>query len=349
MVDLYVHGVPVGHSVWGPGTHRNYIDRFYGVDANISTPQNCYMQIDIAGGDAYYTSVRRGNVFGATSDGKPRPGSFFALTLRFEESYCTNVSLLYKFFETIYNRYCIGTFLKKDGENFHYQVSAFDQAKSGGSSTVDMLQNLFDQNISQTFNPYIVKFAKAPQDTVAKTRYDFSIFDVDSPFFFGKFNEHKLIIANYVSIADSFEKVVRERNTLSAEKASLIEQNTQLDSNIAALKDNVSNLTSQVESTKSSLEKKFEDASKKQKEELKRLKQLTADQQDEIDSYKKQFERVKKSLSSLCELNNSLDIKGTCISTKSQKDNRTQINTLILFTLLILSVITLILIVVSFA
>lgn len=68
--ELYIHGTPKGHEIWGSQNNHDYISTFYNHDSGIA--ENSSMQIDIYMGDAYYTYIHQHNVF----DSNDRPGSF---------------------------------------------------------------------------------------------------------------------------------------------------------------------------------------------------------------------------------------------------------------------------------
>lgn len=97
-VDIYIHGTPRGHQIWGSGSNHDYISIFYNHDSEAKEP--AVLQADICGGDSFYTYIRSKKVF----DAGGRPGAFFALTVSFKKAYCTNVYMLYQLFEAVYNQ-----------------------------------------------------------------------------------------------------------------------------------------------------------------------------------------------------------------------------------------------------
>ena len=107
--DIYVHGTPRGHQIWGSEHRHDYINTFYNHDSQAS--EKTVLQIDLYDGDSFYTYFRHQNVY----DFEGRPQAFFALTVGFRKTYCTNVYRLYQLFDAVYNQICVGSILKQSG------------------------------------------------------------------------------------------------------------------------------------------------------------------------------------------------------------------------------------------
>lgn len=139
--DLYIHGTPNGHQIWGSEKNHDYISNFYNHDANF--PDKVALQIDICMQDSYYTYIRQQNVY----DSNERPGSFFAMTVCFTKAYCTNVYKLFQIFEVVYNQVCIGSLITLKQNKEIYLVSDFEASRTGNTLTVDRIRNIFNKNI----------------------------------------------------------------------------------------------------------------------------------------------------------------------------------------------------------
>ena len=79
-INLYVHGVPMGHKTWGAlGEDGSFITNFY----RPKWPAKELMQVDIMECKgkvySYYTFVKGQNVMGYDN----RTGSYFALTINY--------------------------------------------------------------------------------------------------------------------------------------------------------------------------------------------------------------------------------------------------------------------------
>ena len=129
--ELYIHGTPNGHQIWGSEKNNDYINTFYNHDSNLT--DNAALQIDICLCDSYYTYIHQQDVY----DSNERPGSFFAMTVCFQKSYCTNVSKLYQIFEAVYKQVCVGTLITQKQNKEVFLVSDFESSRSGNNATVD--------------------------------------------------------------------------------------------------------------------------------------------------------------------------------------------------------------------
>ena len=96
--EIYIHGTPRGHQICGGQTNHDYISTFYNHDSQAK--EKVVLRADICAGDSFYTYIRRQDVY----DVEGRPEAFFALTVSFHKSYCTNVYKLFQLFEAVYSQ-----------------------------------------------------------------------------------------------------------------------------------------------------------------------------------------------------------------------------------------------------
>ena len=120
-INLYVHGVPMGHKTWGVlGEDDNFIANFY----SSKWPAKELMQVDImeckGKGYSYYTFVKGQNVMGYDN----RTGSYFALTIRMD-AYYADLQNMYKILSAAYEKMCVGRLVQKQGEGIKFIVQDF--------------------------------------------------------------------------------------------------------------------------------------------------------------------------------------------------------------------------------
>ncbi len=58
-------------------------------------------------------------------DVEGRPEAFFALTVSFHKSYCTNVYRLFQLFEAVYSQICVGSILQQSENIERFLVADF--------------------------------------------------------------------------------------------------------------------------------------------------------------------------------------------------------------------------------
>lgn len=120
-INLYVHGVPMGHKTWGVlGEDDNFIANFY----SFKWPAKELMQVDIMECKgkvySYYTFVKGQNVMGYDN----RTGSYFALTIRMD-AYYADLQNMYKILSAAYEKMCVGRLVQKQGEGIKFIVQDF--------------------------------------------------------------------------------------------------------------------------------------------------------------------------------------------------------------------------------
>lgn len=120
-INLYVHGVPMGHKTWGVlGEDDNFIANFYGP----KWPAKELMQVDIRECKgkvySYYTFVKGQNVMGYDN----RTGSYFALTIRMD-AYYADLQNMYKILSAAYEKMCVGRLVQKQGKDIKFIVQDF--------------------------------------------------------------------------------------------------------------------------------------------------------------------------------------------------------------------------------
>lgn len=295
--DLYLHGTPNGHQIWGSDKNHDYINTFYNHDSNIT--DKAAMQIDICMGDSYYTYIHQQEVY----DSNDRPGSFFAMTVCFPRSFCTNVYKLYQIFETVYSRVCVGSLIAQKQNKEIFLVSDFESSRSGNSATVDKIQAIFVKNIAELITPFISPLGNVP-DTFNKAKKQYSLIEVDSPLFFDYFKKQSIVVLPNLEPASIVNQTIsKQLNSVISQKKSLESSNSQLQSeNSLLLKENQS-LTKQLHTSASASEKKYSSIINQLKSDLKatyqerdELKTKIEDARSSIDLIDKPFQKLTRLL-----------------------------------------------------
>lgn len=120
-INLYVHGVPMGHKTWGAlGEDGSFITNFYSQKWQAKE----LMQVDIMNCEgktySYYTFVKGQNVMAYDN----RTGSYLALTIRMD-AYYADLQNMYKILSAAYEKMCVGRLVQKQGEGIKFIVQDF--------------------------------------------------------------------------------------------------------------------------------------------------------------------------------------------------------------------------------
>ena len=248
--DIYVHGTPRGHQIWGSEHKHDYISTFYNHDTPAS--EKVILQIDVCGGDSFYTYMRHQNVY----DVEGRPQAFFALTVGFRRAYCTNVYRLYQLLDAVYNQICVGSILKQSGNGESYIVADLTTARSGVNATVDKIQAAFTQKIAELIVPTLQPLSFG--DTFNRAKKTVSLQEVDSPLFFDYVKRYSVIVSpNMQPSAVAYDEVSNELKQVAAQKKALLSSNEHLQSEISSLTQENKTLSSQLHASASSADKKY--------------------------------------------------------------------------------------------
>ena len=250
-VEIYIHGTPRGHQIWGSGHNHDYISTFYNHDSTAT--EKAVLQIDVCAGDSFYTYVRRQGVF----DFEGRPEAFFALTVSFHKAYCRDVYKLYHLFDAVYSQLCLGSILGQSGNAEKYMVSDFSAARSGGNAAVDRIHAAFKQKIEELIMPSLAPISFG--DTFNRRKKVISLMEVDSPLFFDEVKEYSVVVSpGRQPSALAYVRVSEELKAAEAQKKSLSSDIARMQSEIAALSQENKNLSIQLRKTVSSNGKKFD-------------------------------------------------------------------------------------------
>lgn len=113
-IDIIVHGVPTGQD-FSENNPPIYVRNFYNRNKGV----NCFFAevwSDNKHASTYYTLFISRNVANSGN----RPGSYFAITVRVDSCYCTNVKAIYSSLEAVFRNSIVGTLLERNGDGFRF-------------------------------------------------------------------------------------------------------------------------------------------------------------------------------------------------------------------------------------
>ena len=147
-VELFVHGVPSGHSFFGKEDGRNYCGQFY---TSGSEEAKFLIQTAVLNGKAYcyynylvYKSIGASSPNVVANNG--RDGSYFGMTIRLD-AYCKDIFNMYRILDTIFNVYVVGNILMLEKSKLKYTILDFNSEQSRLNSifeaTYQLIRNAF--------------------------------------------------------------------------------------------------------------------------------------------------------------------------------------------------------------
>lgn len=113
-IDIIVHGIPTGQD-FSENNPPIYVRNFYNRNKGV----NCFFAevgSDNKHASTYYTLFISRNVANSGN----RPGSYFAITVRVDSCYCTNVKAIYSSLEAVFRNSIVGTLLERNGDGFRF-------------------------------------------------------------------------------------------------------------------------------------------------------------------------------------------------------------------------------------
>ncbi len=301
--EFVLHGVPQGHDTWG--THGdNYYDTFYS-DKEIYKGAKTILVVEIRKKNgiwcSYYTYIKPQNVIAAEG----RTGSYFGMTLCFEEFYCTDVYSLYRLFDEIYDKKIFGKVIEKSGASDKYIIKSFNEE----DSFLRGVSQIVSSNIRDNFSGDIEKIASSVIKDKATVACYYNLDDVDSQSFFsatkrfGKIlisREYPSKIVQIQNLRDSDQRHQEQISDYESQINSLQEQNKA----IPGLKEQVQRLRAESEAER----KKLYSEKEKLENEKAELEKRCSSLQESVERYKGQAdiskiaEKLEPSLTELLSL-----------------------------------------------
>lgn len=291
---FYIHGNPNGQKIWGPQENQDYIAGFYERDRKQGI--NTFTQIDICGGDTYYTYVRSNNVL----DAGGRPGSFFAMTVSFRRAYCTNVALLQRLFEALYIQICLKSILRDNGVNVQYAVSDFESAIFQSGSAVAQLRDVAVKKIQEEIAPWLKALPESVTDTFAQPKKFFNTKEVDSPLFIDDCLHYSVIVSPEVKTSSSqLQKVKGELRFALDQNSQLEETRNRLDSQVRSLSEETLRLSEELQNASARARSQYEQHLAELQQQVERSKAERDAMASERDSLRRKLTEAGAALGSM--------------------------------------------------
>lgn len=145
-VSFAIHGTPGKSECWGIPNDETYLRSFYD-DAN-NASELTRLNIDYRVVDnvvcSYYHYLKLKNI----SNGIARSGGYFGMTIRFEGTYCLDISNLFKMMNQLYEQVVCNSnsgILKSDGINTTYIYSTFKDCQAQLENIKDLAGKALEQ------------------------------------------------------------------------------------------------------------------------------------------------------------------------------------------------------------
>ena len=294
---IYIHGRPQGQDIWPQCENANdshYLNSF--LDSGIGSKVDAVLQTDIWQGNAYYTYLRRKNVVEKIARGGSG-SSYFAITVRFDKSFCRNVNSLYNLLNLVYNNLCNDRFVRTSNGNIQYLISRFEEK----TDLLAKIRNVIGDNLALVIAPYIDEI-KESKDTIGKNPVEYALQDVDSPSFVENMLIHKLVVSTeYVSLVNQVQPLKTQNANLTIELNTWKKNANTLQQDKNDLQIQISSLRSDKEKLEQSLSSASEKAAKSyssqlsaKDEELKLLKSNASKREEILQQVQAENEKLKK-------------------------------------------------------
>ncbi|MDE6826700.1 MAG: apolipoprotein A1/A4/E family protein [Paramuribaculum sp.] len=351
--DLYIHGTPRGHQIWGSENNHDYINKFYNQDKQAH--EKAVMYAEICNGDSYYTYIRHQNLY----DTEGRPEAFFALTVCFRKSYCSNVYKLYNLLEQVYTKLCLGTIISQKGDKETYIVPDLTLAHTGGNTTVKIIQSAINQNITESISQFVYQLTCG--DTFDRPSRVISLLEVDSPLFVDYFKKYSLIISPTVQTSSkAYETVANNLREVTSQKEALISKNSRLETEVTELTKEKQALSNELQTSISASKKKYQNKIEELTQDLSEITKERDSLKGKLSDASKYSEQINKPVQQLtrllagrfpdsCEKNVDISVKEAkkCSQKHNKKLRKEWINSILLLLVLIVSTAVLVIILVN--
>lgn len=320
-INLYVHGVPMGHKTWGVlGEDDNFIANFY----SFKWPAKELMQVDIMECKgkvySYYTFVKGQNVMGYDN----RTGSYFALTIRMD-AYYADLQNMYKILSAAYEKMCVGRLVQEQGEGIKFIVQDFavldNELKGMENRIISYIGEFSNNNDLVSFSGFKTNGQQAAQTenllecdnakalNTVKATGKISV----SPYYPSK--EVKELISKNEDEMQKLRQMTSQQINEAHEKASQQIRNieSKAKEDIASVRRQASEEMTRLKSQYSSVDKQMYELEQKLKQEKERSKQLQKELRNELEQKLEQEKLRTKQLQK--------EVKELTTSLKQAKDN----------------------------
>lgn len=267
---LYIHGVSLGHDICGSEEDRDYFDRFYNHDDDVRVSSQ--LRMEIVRGKMFCTYLRKKNITGAEG----RPGSYFAMTLCFPDSFCKSAGTLFNLLDSIYKRIVVGSVTEQTKDGERYLVKEISKARYKDKSAVEAVKAVIDANLDKLSFDSLQGFSES------KGLVAVCLKEVDSPLFFDSLKTAGALISpEYPTTGEKLTRLLGEVKPVKAENQrlnrdndDLKEQNRIMAEDLKRLRGENERLHGEVASAAAAADRKYSAALKDKDAELAECKEL---------------------------------------------------------------------------
>lgn len=146
-LSFFIHGVPNGNDIWGEGDGRSYVQNFYSGQSS-QEQSKLFVEVLKNKNVTYYTYLREHNVVSAEG----RSGSYFGMTIGFQNEFCIDIENLCKLFELVYEKMVKSVLLVRVADNEKFSISRF----SDKEDIVKKIQETLFSQIIKSFEHDLV-------------------------------------------------------------------------------------------------------------------------------------------------------------------------------------------------
>lgn len=191
-VEFFYHGVTDAFHEWG--TISDSMQNHYN-KAGVNEPVRFAIEIGKTQQQycVYYSYLRYDLV-----DSTSRPGAYFGFTIRFDDVYCKDASILFNICDDLFNSQILNNIIRQQGNTAKYLIKKFEEKQS-------LLENI-NQMAAEKIEH--LSFAQISTDLVQGNKHNaaisyFNVKEVDSPYFWQKFAETGKVVASpYFQLKD---------------------------------------------------------------------------------------------------------------------------------------------------
>lgn len=216
IAEFVFHGVPQGFDVWGT-SGDSYYESFYNILDTFKNAQSAFVveiRKDSTKFCSYYSYIRPQNVIAEGG----RSGSYFGMSLKVEENYCTDVHSLFNLFDTIYTQKISRRLLSNNENSERYLIANFKDVEGELTEISKLAISQIVANFEGDFEVIDSTFTK---QNASKSVY-YNINDVNCETFFnatkiyGKvyvspvYTSKDAIIASLLSSDQKYQEIKRE-------------------------------------------------------------------------------------------------------------------------------------------
>ncbi len=342
-IKLFVHGVPVGHEMYGCDTigETDYLKQFY----DLKLESSFALIIDIVDGISYYTYVRKNNF----SNCEGRPNSYFGITISFGSNTCNNVYMLYKILDSIYKQVIVGSgIVNESNTGASFAVRQLEGTTIKNNDIIVLLKNIVKKNIEQHIGE---SFSPIEKPITTKGKVQFNLEEVDSHAF------RESVLSKQVYVSSEFKSSTKALIEMEQKLHSLENDKHRLSGENVSFKDKISQQETEINKlTKehANAEGKYQDTINDLKSQLETVKAENLNSKRIIDEAQKYIDLIdvpsQKLICLLASRFREESEKGNNKNIKVHQETRSSnkripwhqiCNTLLLCAILIVSIITL--------